>query len=86
MIENVKGTSLLIKEFSINKLFTGLDGVVFTLDLHFYGDVYLKNWGRFFSYYDAFEFACNMIATNPNDPVTQEYLPMQPEGRIEVED
>lgn len=84
MSDNVMKINLLIKEFSINKRFTWADDAVFTIDLHFYGDVHLKNWGRFFSYDDAVAFACKMINLHPDDPIKLAFLPNQPVARMKV--
>lgn len=85
MSDSIKSMRLLLKDFTVNKKFVRCDTVFFTLDLHFHGDVHLTNWGRFNTYDSAVRFATDMMQININDPRLLEYLPSNPEERIEVQ-
>lgn len=83
--ENIKLTRMLVKDFTINKKFVHSDTVFFTLNLHFYGDVHLTNWGRFNTYDSARRFGSDMMRIPVNDQFLLECMPSNPEERIEVQ-
>ena len=84
MSDSIKSARLLLKEFPVNKKFARCGTVCFTLDLHFYGDVHLTNWGHFNTYDSAVRFATDMMWISIIYSNTYQDDPCNPEERIEV--